>query len=64
VRSFPAKVSGFSRDQFTWIDAHYLATGQLRDRRGPPARPLARRTTRWDIALLTEVDTLHGPLSG
>jgi len=39
VRSFPAKVSGFSRAQFTRSDAHYLDTGQWRDLRGPSKDP-------------------------
>jgi len=58
VRSFLAKVSGFSRAQLTHLIAQYFATGQLRDRRGPPAQLFARRYTRQDTALRAEVDTL------
>jgi hypothetical protein len=59
-----AKVSGLSRQQVTRLVAQWRASGRITDRRGPPAAPFARRYTRADIALLAEVDALHGTLSG
>ena len=64
VRQFLAKVTGLSRAQTTRLIAQYRATGRVRDRRGPPARPFTRRYTSEDIRLLAEVDALHGTLSG
>jgi hypothetical protein len=40
------------------------ATGRIRDRRGPPAKPFARRYTPADVRLLAEIDSLPGTLSG
>ena len=64
VRQFLAKVTGLSRAHTTRLIGQYRATGRVRDRRGPPARPFARRYTNDDIRLLAEVDALHGTLSG
>ena len=64
VRRFVRKVSGLSRAQLTRLIAQYRSTGRIRDRRGPPRRPFPRRYTREDIRLLTQVDVLHGTLSG
>ena len=57
------KVTGISRQQITRLIAQFQRTGQLRDRRGP-TRPFPRRYTAADIALLAEIDALHGTLSG
>jgi len=62
--ALPGKVSGLSRQQVTRLVAQWRASGRITDRRGPPAAPFARRYTRADIALLAEVDALHGTLSG
>ncbi len=64
IREYLAKVSGFSRAQVTRLIAQYRHTGRLRDRRGRPANAFARRYTPRDVALLAEVDALHGTLSG
>lgn len=64
IRRYLTKVTGLSRAQVTRLITQYRTTGQLRDRRGPPATPFARRYTPQDVALLAEVDTLHGTLSG
>ena len=64
IRQFLAKVTGLSRSQTTRLIAQHRATGHVRDRRGPPARPFSRRYTDQDVRLLAEVDVLHGTLSG
>ena len=48
----------------TRLITRFRKSGRLQDRRGPPAKPLARRYTPADIRLLAEVDVLHGTLSG
>lgn len=58
------KVSGLSRQQVTRLVAQWRRTGRIEDRRGRPARPFVRRYTPVDVALLAEVDALHGTLSG
>ena len=64
VKRYLEKVTGVSRAQMTRLIAQFRATGRIRDRRGPPAKPFVRRYTPADIRLLAEVDTLHGTLSG
>jgi hypothetical protein len=64
IREYLAKVSGFSRAQVTRLISQYRNTGYLRDRRGRPANAFGRRYTPQDVALLAEVDALHGTLSG
>lgn len=64
LRRYLIKVTGFSRAQITRLIEQHLRHGQIRDRRGPPARPFQRRFTDVDIRLLAELDSLHGTLSG
>lgn len=64
IRRYLAKVTGLSRAQITRLIAQFLRTGQVRDRRGPPAKPFERRYTDADKRLLAELDALHGQLSG
>lgn len=64
LRAFARKVGGFSRAQLTRLITQWLDTGQLTDRRGPPARPFTRRFTAADVTALVELDRLHGQLSG
>lgn len=64
VRRYPEKVSGLSRAQMTRLIQQFRDTGRIRDRRGPPAKPFARRYTPADVRLLAELDALHGTLSG
>jgi transposase InsO family protein len=61
---FLCRITGYSRQQLTRLIAQYLRTGRLVDRRKAPARPFATRYTAADVALLAEVDALHGTLSG
>lgn len=64
VRRYLEKVSGLSRAQMTRLIQQFRDTGRIRDRRGPPAKPFARRYTPADVRLLAELDALHGTLSG
>lgn len=64
VRRYLAKVTGRSRAQITRLIQQFCKTGTIRDRRGPPAAPFARRYTSTDVRLLAELDALHGTLSG
>jgi hypothetical protein len=64
VRRYLCKLTATSRAQMTRLIAQFAATGRIRDHRGAPARPFARRYTREDVTLLAEVDALHGTLSG
>jgi hypothetical protein len=64
VRRYLGKVTGLSRAQMTRLIAQFRASGGVRDRRGPPQKPFARRYTPQDIRLLAELDALHGTLSG
>ena len=58
------RITGRSRQQVTRLIAQFRATGEVRDRRGAPARPFARRYTRADIRALAAIDADHGTLSG
>lgn len=58
------RMTGRSRQQVTRLIAQYRATATVRDRRGPPAKPFARRYTRADIRALAALDADHGTLSG
>ena len=64
VRRYLGKVSGLSRAQISRLIAQFRDTGRIADRRGPPAKPFARRYTPEDVRLLAETDALHGTLSG
>lgn len=64
LRRFAMKVCGYSHAQLTRLISQWQATGKLSDRRGPPARPFARRYTEADVTALVELDRLHGQLSG
>jgi len=58
------RITGRSRQQVTRLIAQFRATGAVRDRRGAPAKPCARRYTRADIRALAAIDAEHGTLSG
>lgn len=64
LRQYLEKATGLSRAQITRRITQFLAVGDIKDRRGSPAVPFARRYTSDDIRLLAEVDALHGTLSG
>nr|VFJ47771.1 MAG: Integrase core domain-containing protein [Candidatus Kentron sp. FW]VFJ62302.1 MAG: Integrase core domain-containing protein [Candidatus Kentron sp. FW] len=64
IHRYLCKVTALSRAQMTRLITQFRNTGKIRDRRGPPAKPFARRYTPADIRLLAETDALHCTLSG
>jgi transposase InsO family protein len=64
VKQYLGKLSGLSRAQMTRLVKQYRDTGYVRDRRGRPANAFVRRYQPQDVALLAELDALHGTLSG
>jgi len=64
VRRYLEKVTGISRAQMNRLIQQFRDSGRIIDRRGPPAKPFARRYTQEDVRLLAETDALHGTLSG
>jgi transposase InsO family protein len=64
LRRFLTKVTGYSCAQMKRLIAQWYTAHHLRDRRGPPARPFARRYTLADQQALAELDALHQTLSG
>lgn len=64
IRRYLEKVTGLSRAQMTRLIQQFRDTGRIKDRRGSPAKPFARRYTPEDIRRLAEMDALHDTLSG
>jgi transposase InsO family protein len=64
LQDFMRKVTGYSRAQLTRLVRQWQEGRKIVDRRGPPARPFARRYTAMDVQCLVELDRLHGQLSG
>ena len=64
LRHYLMTVTGLSRAQITRLIGQYRQAGRVRDRRGAPSRPFARRYTRADVAALADLDRAHGQLSG
>ncbi len=61
---FLTKLTGYSPAQIKRLVHQFRCERQLRDRRGPPAKPFAYRYTLADQRALAELDALHGTLSG
>jgi transposase InsO family protein len=64
VKAYLEKVSNVSRAQMTRLITQFRTTGTVRDRRGRPANAFTKRYRAQDVALLAELDALHGTLSG
>lgn len=64
LRQYLTQITGLSRAQVTRRITQFLQQGRIKDLRGTPAAPFARRYTADDIRLLAEVDALHDTLSG
>lgn len=64
VLRYLCRITGYSRQQMTRLVGQWRRTGRVEDRRRGPAKPFATRYTATDAALLAELDTLHGTLSG
>lgn len=64
VLAFAGKVTGYSRAQLNRLVRQWREQRTLVDRRGPPAKPFARRYTEADVRTLVTLDRLHQQLSG
>src|SRR4030043_168303 len=58
------RMTGLSRQQVTRLVKQYRKDGKLVARQGAPRHGFTHRYTVMDVALLAEMDALHGPLSG
>ena len=58
------RMTGLSRQQMTRLVRQYRTEGTLSSRHGQPPHGFSRRFTATDVAVLAEVDALHGTLSG
>jgi len=64
VRAYLGRVTGLSRAQVARLIAQHRKTGRIVDRRRAPAKPFKTHYTGQDAALLADVDSWHGTLSG
>lgn len=64
LRRYLIRVSGYSRAQLARLLRRHAEDGVLAQRYAAPTAGFHRRYTAEDVALLAEVDTLHGSLSG
>ena len=58
------RMTGLSRQQVTRLVRLYRKNGKVTKQRSPPKRGFSRRFDVTDVTLLTEMDALHGTLSG
>lgn len=61
VRRYLRKVTGLSRAQMTRLIAKFRNTGRIRDRRGAPAKPFARRLNQARADLFRSIDKTRKP---
>ena len=59
-----ARLTGLSRQQMTRLVRRYRQEGTRSTRHGPPQHGFRRRFTVTDVALLADMDALHGTVSG
>lgn len=64
LRRYLARTTGYSRAQLTRLIRQHEQYGDLAQRYAAPKAGFRRRYTDADVALLAEVDSLHGTLSG
>lgn len=58
------RMTGLSRQQVTRLVRRYRKNGRVVKKRSPPKNGFSRRFDATDVALLAEMDALHGTLSG
>ena len=58
------RLTGLSRQQVTRLVRQYRQDGTLSTRHGPPQHGFRGRFTATDVALLADMDALHGTVSG
>ena len=64
LRRFIERVTGYSRAQVNRLIAQHRDSHRLKDRRGAPAVPFAKRYGAAALRCLIEIDRAHGTLSG
>jgi hypothetical protein len=64
LRRFIQRVTGYSRAQVNRLIAQHRDSHSLRDHRGAPAVPFAKRYGAAALRCLIEIDRAHGTLSG
>lgn len=64
IRRYLERATGYSRAQITRLLQRHRQGGELSQRYAAPKAGFHRRYTARDVALLAEVDSLHGTLSG
>ena len=64
LRCFIQRVTGYSRAQVNRLIAQHRDSHGLKDRRGAPAVPFAKRYGPAALRCLIEIDRAHGTLSG
>jgi transposase InsO family protein len=64
LRRFIQRVTGYSRAQVGRLIAQHRDSHSLKDQRGAPAVPFARRYGAAALSCLIEIDRAHGTLSG
>ena len=64
VLRYLERMTGLSRQQVTRLVRQYRTDGTLSHRHRPPQHGFPRRFTATDVAVLAEVDALHGTVAG
>lgn len=64
VLRYLERITGLSRQQVTRLVRQYRQEGTLSTRHGPPQHGFRRRFTATDVAVLADMDALHGTVSG
>ena len=64
VLRYLARMTGLSRQQVTRLVRPYRQDGTLSSRHGAPRHAFSRRFTATDVAVLADMDALHGTVSG
>ena len=64
VLRYLERMTGLSRQQVTRLVRRYRKNGKVVKNRHPPKSGFSRRFDATDVALLAEMDALHGTLSG
>ena len=64
LRRFIERVTGYSRAQVCRLIAQHRDSHRLKDRRGPPTVPFAKRYGAAALRCLIEIDRAHDTLSG
>jgi transposase InsO family protein len=64
VLRYLERMTGLSRQQVTRLVRQYRQDGTLSSRHGAPRHAFSRRFTATDVALLADMDALHGTVSG